>query len=96
MLKQKHQRLLHVVPDSVSGRFVEFAECLAADGFAFAEEQVVGIAQVPPPEPADVDVILFDPDVAEAALGGSQCGDVFAVLFFDVVADAGFDVVPYF
>ena len=95
VLEQKQQRLMDVVPDGLAGGFVQFADCLAADGFGFAEEQAVGVIQVAASEPADVDVVLFDPDVAEAALGGAQRGDVCAVFFFGVVADAGFDVVPH-
>ena len=95
MLEQKQQRFMDVVPDGLAGGFVQFADCLAADGFGFAEEEVVGVVQVAAAEPADVDVVVFDPDVAEATLCGAERGDVCAVFFFDVVPDAGFDVVSY-
>ena len=48
MLEQKHQRFMHVVFDGVAGRFVEFADRLAADGFGFAKQQVVGVGEVSP------------------------------------------------
>ena len=68
MLEEVHQCLMDVVFDDVAGGFVQFVDFLAPDGFGFAKEEVVGVGEVAAPEPADVDVVLFDPDVAEAAL----------------------------
>lgn len=96
MLEEKHQRLLDVVSDGVARGFVEFVDFLAAYRLGFAEEQVVGVLQVAAPEPADVDVVILDPDVAEAPLTGVQRSDVCALLLFGPVADAGFYIISDF
>ena len=95
MLKQKHKRLPHIVPDRLAGALIQLIHPLPADRLALAKEQAVGIGQMPSSKPADMDVIILDPDVAKPALFGVEGGDVFALLFFGVVADADFEVVAH-